>query len=54
MLRLPNDISLVGFGDLFMEQYTEPPPTTLRQPMRQRSTGWRYNENFVNKLRNGH
>ena len=34
-LRVPNDISLIGFDDLFIAQYTEPPLTTVRQPMRQ-------------------
>jgi DNA-binding LacI/PurR family transcriptional regulator len=33
-LRVPEDISLVGFDDLFVACYTQPPLTTLRQPMR--------------------
>ncbi len=32
-LRVPEDISLVGFDDLFVASYTQPPLTTLRQPM---------------------
>ena len=31
-LRVPEDISLVGFDDLFLTQYTDPPLTTVRQP----------------------
>lgn len=33
-LRVPEDISVVGFDDLFLASYTEPPLTTVRQPMR--------------------
>jgi DNA-binding LacI/PurR family transcriptional regulator len=32
---IPEDISVVGFDDLFVSAYTEPPLTTVRQPMRQ-------------------
>jgi DNA-binding LacI/PurR family transcriptional regulator len=31
-LRVPEDISLVGFDDLFFAPYTDPPITTVRQP----------------------
>ncbi len=31
-LRVPHDISLVGFDDLFVASYVEPPLTTVRQP----------------------
>ena len=34
-LRVPEDISLVGFDDLFFASYTDPQLTTVRQPMRQ-------------------
>jgi DNA-binding LacI/PurR family transcriptional regulator len=34
-LRVPTDISLVGFDDLFVASYSDPPLTTVRQPMRQ-------------------
>ncbi len=33
-LRIPQDISIVGFDDLFIAAYTDPPLTTVRQPMR--------------------
>jgi DNA-binding LacI/PurR family transcriptional regulator len=32
--RIPEDISIVGFDDLFFASYTQPPLTTVRQPMR--------------------
>lgn len=34
-LRIPLDLSVVGFDDLYLSQYLEPPLTTVRQPMRQ-------------------
>jgi len=34
-LRVPDEISLAGFDDLFVAQYSEPPLTTVRQPRRQ-------------------
>ena len=33
-LRVPEDISVTGFDDLFIATYTQPPLTTVRQPMR--------------------
>jgi DNA-binding LacI/PurR family transcriptional regulator len=33
-VRVPGDISIAGFDDLFFAAYTEPPLTTIRQPMR--------------------
>lgn len=33
-LRIPADLSVVGFDDLFVAQYSVPPLTTVRQPMR--------------------
>ena len=33
-LRVPEEISVVGFDDLFFASYTQPPLTTVRQPMR--------------------
>jgi DNA-binding LacI/PurR family transcriptional regulator len=32
--RIPEDVSVVGFDDLFLASYTQPPLTTVRQPMR--------------------
>jgi DNA-binding LacI/PurR family transcriptional regulator len=34
-LRIPTDISVVGFDDLYISQYLDPPLTTVRQPMRE-------------------
>ena len=34
-LRIPADISVVGFDDLYISEYLDPPLTTVRQPMRQ-------------------
>ena len=34
-LRIPADVSVVGFDDLYISQYLDPPLTTVRQPMRQ-------------------
>jgi DNA-binding LacI/PurR family transcriptional regulator len=34
-LRVPDDISVTGFDDLFFAAYLDPPLTTIRQPMRQ-------------------
>ena len=33
-LRIPEDISVTGFDDLFFAAYTNPPLTTVHQPMR--------------------
>ncbi len=33
-LHVPEDISVAGFDDLFFARYTQPPLTTIRQPMR--------------------
>jgi DNA-binding LacI/PurR family transcriptional regulator len=32
-LRVPEDVSVTGFDDLFFASYTQPPLTTVRQPM---------------------
>lgn len=33
-LKIPEDVSVTGFDDLFFSAYMEPPLTTVRQPMR--------------------
>jgi LacI family transcriptional regulator, repressor for deo operon, udp, cdd, tsx, nupC, and nupG len=33
-LRVPEDVSVVGFDDLLIASYTQPPLTTIRQPKR--------------------
>lgn len=33
-LQVPQNISIAGFDDLFVASYTDPPLTTVRQPMR--------------------
>jgi DNA-binding LacI/PurR family transcriptional regulator len=34
-LRVPQDVSIAGFDDLFVASYTSPPLTTVRQPKQQ-------------------
>ena len=31
-LKVPADVSIAGFDDLFFSSYTDPPLTTIRQP----------------------
>lgn len=33
-LQVPRNVSIIGFDDLFFAAYTQPPLTTIRQPMR--------------------
>jgi DNA-binding LacI/PurR family transcriptional regulator len=35
-LRVPDDLSVVGFDDLPVSRYTDPPLTTIRQPVREK------------------
>ena len=37
-LRLPQDLSVVGFDDVPMAQWISPPLTTLRQPLAEMAT----------------
>ena len=37
-LRLPQDLSVVGFDDVPMAQWVSPPLTTLRQPLAEMAT----------------
>jgi DNA-binding LacI/PurR family transcriptional regulator len=49
-LRVPEDISVTGFDDLFLSAYTEPPLTTMRQPMRRMG---QFAMEILSKLING-
>jgi LacI family repressor for deo operon, udp, cdd, tsx, nupC, and nupG len=38
-IRVPRDLSVVGFDDIRFARYTEPPLTTIAQPMREIGEG---------------
>ena len=38
-LRVPDDLSIVGFDDIRFARYVDPPLTTIAQPMRQIGEG---------------
>jgi LacI family repressor for deo operon, udp, cdd, tsx, nupC, and nupG len=38
-LRVPDDLSIVGFDDIRFARYLDPPLTTIAQPMRQIGEG---------------
>jgi LacI family repressor for deo operon, udp, cdd, tsx, nupC, and nupG len=38
-MRIPDDLSIVGFDDIRFARYTDPPLTTVAQPMRQIGEG---------------
>ena len=48
--RLPNDVSVIGFDDIPLASYFDPPLTTLRQPMRE--TGERAVQLLVETIQN--
>jgi DNA-binding LacI/PurR family transcriptional regulator len=48
--RLPDDISIIGFDDIPLASYFDPPLTTLRQPMRE--TGERAVQLLVETIQN--
>lgn len=50
-LRVPEDISLVGFDDIDSAQWVTPPLTTMRQPMRQ--IGAKAAEMLINQIETG-
>ena len=43
--EVPGDVSITGYDDLQMSGFTEPPLTTLRQPIR--DGGWRLAEKLL-------
>ncbi len=47
-LSVPADISVAGFDDLFVAEYSVPPLTTVRQPMRE--MGWLAVETLIRLL----
>jgi LacI family repressor for deo operon, udp, cdd, tsx, nupC, and nupG len=50
LMRVPNDVSVVGFNDVGMCEYVEPPLTTVHVPMRTLGrTAWQ----LVTRLRRG-
>ena len=50
-LRVPSDISIVGFDDLFLSSYADPPLTTVQQPKHE--MGWQALEILLELLGGG-
>jgi DNA-binding LacI/PurR family transcriptional regulator len=49
-LKIPDDISVIGFDDLFLSSYTDPPLSTIRQPKHEMG---RHATEILFKLLNG-
>ena len=50
-MQVPDDVALIGFDDLSLAQQTDPPLTTMRQPMA--VMGKRLVEILIDLIKNG-